>query len=194
MVTLLLLTSLSLAADLGFAAGGQVSLNDPFQRSLGARASGIWTWTPALDLEVGLVGFPGLGQGNWKPLTEQLVSENHVAPSLSCPRWQAHLVAVGLPIQGSKGALQSRTGFYGGFGLVQTVEDLEMLQSEGDPQAESTQTQWHGSPVWGVTSEVGGALIRARVRLESTLYVETVWGTSLERKDNRSLVVEVLWP
>jgi len=193
MVAALLLVSLSLASSLGFAAGGQGLLNDPFQRALGARISGLWAVRPALDLEVGIVGFPSLGNSALRPLTNQLINENHVAPDISAPRWQAHLVAVGLPLQARFGSLQSRSGFYGGLGLIQTVDDLELLQAQGDPQAMATQVQWHGTPVYGITSEVGTEQIRARVRMESTHYVETVNGTTLEMKGGRALVVEVLW-
>jgi outer membrane beta-barrel protein len=133
---------------------------------------------------------PDLGTGDWKPLTTQLVEENHVSPDISKLNLFGSACFVFSPIYG-KAAISGRKlinfDIYGKFGMgaTRTADDLEALQSVGDPRAEATQFQVHPTTNFG-----GGARIifnenlAMRVEGRSMVYIETVNATTLEMKNN----------
>lgn len=139
----------------------------------------------------GMIDFsPDLGEGDWKPLTTQLVNENNVSPDISKLTYFGSACFVFSPIYG-KAAIRGRNivnfDIYGKFGLggTATSDDLEALQQAGEPTAIATQNQFHPTTNFG-----GGARIifnqNVAFRLEgrSMIYIETVDSNTLEMKNN----------
>jgi outer membrane beta-barrel protein len=164
--------------------------NDPFLNRYIVGTGIGYNLTEIFAIE-GMLDFsPDLGTGDWKPLTTQLVEENHVSPDISKLNLFGSACFVFSPIYG-KAAISGRKlvnfDIYGKFGMgaTRTADDLEALQSVGDPRAEATQFQVHPTTNFG-----GGARIifnenlAMRVEGRSMVYIETVNATTLEMKNN----------
>jgi outer membrane beta-barrel protein len=164
--------------------------NDPFFNRYIVGTGVGYNLTEIFAIE-GMLDFsPDLGTGDWKPLTTQLVEENHVSPDISKLNLFGSACFVFSPIYG-KAAISGRKlinfDIYGKFGMgaTRTADDLEALQSVGDPRAEATQFQVHPTTNFG-----GGARIifnenlAMRVEGRSMVYIETVNATTLEMKNN----------
>jgi outer membrane beta-barrel protein len=164
--------------------------NDPFLNRYIVGTGVGYNLTEIFAIE-GMLDFsPDLGTGDWKPLTTQLVEENHVSPDISKLNLFGSACFVFSPIYG-KAAISGRKlinfDIYGKFGMgaTRTADDLEALQSVGDPRAEATQFQVHPTTNFG-----GGARIifnenlAMRVEGRSMVYIETVNATTLEMKNN----------
>ncbi|HCH63579.1 MAG: hypothetical protein CL927_08360 [Deltaproteobacteria bacterium] len=133
---------------------------------------------------------PDLGEGDWKPLTTQLVNENSVSPDISKLTMFGSLTFQYSPIYG-KLAIVGRDiilfDVYGNFGMgfTRTTDDLEALQATGEERAEATQFQTHPTTNFGGGLRViFGENIAARVEARSMVYIETVNATTLEMKNN----------
>jgi outer membrane beta-barrel protein len=164
--------------------------NDPFLNRYIVGTGVGYNLTEIFAIE-GMLDFsPDLGTGDWKPLTTQLVEENHVSPDISKLNLFGSACFVFSSIYG-KAAISGRKlinfDIYGKFGMgaTRTADDLEALQSVGDPRAEATQFQVHPTTNFG-----GGARIifnenlAMRVEGRSMVYIETVNATTLEMKNN----------
>lgn len=164
--------------------------NDPFLNRYIVGTGVGYNLTEIFAIE-GMLDFsPDLGTGDWKPLTTQLVEENHVSPDISKLNLFGSACFVFSPIYG-KAAISGRKlinfDIYGKFGMgaTRTADDLEALQAVGDPRAEATQFQVHPTTNFG-----GGARIifnenlAMRVEGRSMVYIETVNATTLEMKNN----------
>jgi outer membrane beta-barrel protein len=164
--------------------------NDPFLNRYIVGTGVGYHLTEIFAIE-GMLDFsPDLGTSDWKPLTTQLVEENHVSPDISKLNLFGSTCFVFSPIYG-KAAISGRKiinfDIYGKFGMgaTRTADDLEALQAEGDAKAESTQFQVHPTTNFG-----GGARIifndnlAVRVEGRSMVYIETVNATTLEMKNN----------
>ncbi|MCB9761388.1 MAG: outer membrane beta-barrel domain-containing protein [Alphaproteobacteria bacterium] len=146
--------------------------------------------TEIFAVEAALGFAPDLGEGDWKPITKQLVEENHVSPDISKMTFIGNVTFQFSPIYG-KVALNSRNiinfDIYGAFGMgaTRTVDDLNALQALNDPIALATQVQTHPTTTFG-----GGARVifnewfAVRVDGRSLVYIETVNSTTLEMKNN----------
>ena len=83
MLALLCILSTAMAGQVGLTGGMEFTGNDPFVTRRGHRI-GV-EYAPRPQVRFGLSGawYPDLGEGNWTPLTSQLVTENHIAPDIS---------------------------------------------------------------------------------------------------------------
>jgi len=164
--------------------------NDPFLNRYIVGSGVGYHLTEIFAIE-GMFDFsPDLGNSDWKPLTTQLVEENHVSPDISKLNLFGSACFVFSPIYG-KAAISGRKiinfDIYGKFGMgaTQTRDDLEALQAEGDSKAIATERQTHPTTNFG-----GGARIifndnlAVRVEGRSMVYIETVNSTTLEMKNN----------
>ncbi len=191
MITFLCVLSSALAGQVGLTGGMEFTGNDPFVVRAGPRLG--LEFAPRPQLRFGLSGayYPDFGEGNWTPLTSQMVNENHIAPDISLMTAQARGELRVVPFIHRIGILEAHTGAYGGLGVVHTEDDLEALQQEDDPWALATASQNHPTATWGVFSEVGGDTVRGRLRFERTTYVETVSSLTLEMKSTLLWALEV---
>jgi len=165
--------------------------NDPFLNRYIANFGLGYHITEIFAIEGNFGYSPDLGQVDWKPLTQQLVNENHVSPDISKLTLYGNATFQFSPIYG-KVALNSRRliGFdlFGAFGMgfTQTQDDLEALGTDAnDPKASATAVELHPTTNFG-----GGARVilspNLAIRLDarSLVYIETVNSTTLEMKNN----------
>lgn len=187
------------AGGLGLALGLEHSIDDPFLNHRAIRAGVSYAPREQLAFEGSVAAFPNLGEADWKPLTSQLVNNNHVSPDLSPMKLRLDARVHVFAIRSSFGDWWGALDVSGGLGGVKTIDDLEALQQEGDQYAEATASQWHPSSSWGlayqlVTEFGDSSAVGARLRCDSIIYLETVSSTTLETKRIRSLALEaVLW-
>lgn len=164
--------------------------NDPFLNRYIVGMGVGYHLTEIFGFEAMLDFSPDLGEGDWKPLTTQLVNENNVSPDISKLTYFGSACFVFSPIYG-KAAIRGRNiinfDIYGKFGMggTATADDLEALQAEDQPTAIATQNQFHPTTNFG-----GGARIifnqnvALRVEGRSMIYIETVDSDTLEMKNN----------
>ncbi len=164
--------------------------NDPFLNRYIVGSGLAYHLTEIFAMELNLGFSPDLGEADWKPLTDQLVNNNHVSPDISKLTYFGNATFAFSPIYG-KAAVLGRNiinfDIFGAFGMgaTRTVDDLEALQKVGDPVAEATQYQVHP------TTNFGGGLrvifnesTAVRIEGRSLIYIETVDSTTLEMKNN----------
>ncbi|MBX2801369.1 MAG: outer membrane beta-barrel domain-containing protein [Myxococcales bacterium] len=168
--------------------------NDPFINRYLFGASVGYHITEVLGIEVEASYSPDLGQADWKPVTDQIITENQVTPDISKIQFYANGTFQFSPIYGKLAAGGGRIinfdifGVFGG-GVVNTVDDLVALQKEDDAVAQATQVQFHPTINFG-----GGARVifseSFAVRLEGRglSYIEVLEGTTLEMKNNFMLL------
>jgi len=165
-------------------------VNDPFLNRYIVGTGLAYNITEIFAVEMTFDFAPDLGERDWKPLTKQLVEENHVSPDISKLTYFGSLTFQFSPIYG-KVAMSGRDiinfDIFGNFGMgaTRTADDLEALQATDDPRAIATQFQVHP------TTNFGGGLriifnenLAARVEGRSLVYIETVNSTTLEMKNN----------
>jgi outer membrane beta-barrel protein len=164
--------------------------NDPFLNRyiLGSGFSYHFTEIFAMELNLGFS--PDLGEADWKPLTRQLVDNNHVSPDLSPLTYFGNATFSFSPIYGKvavSGKKIIRFDIFGAFGMgaVRTADDLEALGETNSEPALATQYQIQPTTNFG-----GGARIilndsmAIRIEGRSLVYIETIGSTTLEMKNN----------
>lgn len=189
LLPLMLLASTAQAADLSV--GLLSTVNDPFLSRTGLLVSGHM---PLGDRAmVGLVADYALdrGEGQWTPLTTQLVNENSVSPDISKVTWQVGAVvgveAIRTPLASGAAVLR----VYGGPAFLSSRDDLDALQAQGDPRAESTAIQTHTGLMVGLTSDwTWSERAGVRLRLQRVTHIETVNATTLELKRDVAVGLE----
>ena len=135
---------------------------------------------------------PDFGQGDWKAVTEQLVTRNRVSPDISKVQYYAGAAFVFSPIYGkiavaNRGIIKFDIYMTIGAGIANTQEDLEALQAENDPSDPAWLTANQNHP----TTNLGGGFrvifsenFAARLEGRTLSYIETVSGETLEMKNN----------
>lgn len=165
--------------------------NDPFLNRYIIGATVGYHLTEVFSLEADLGFSPDLGDDvDWKPLTHQLVENNHVSPDISKLGLYGSFGFGFSPIYG-KVAVGHRIIIFDifgvfGAGLARTADDLDALQADpGDIAAEASANQFHP------TTNLGGGLrivlspsFAVRLEGRSLVYIETVQSTTLEMKNN----------
>jgi len=191
MLISILLCSATLAGQLGLSAGLEHNGNDVFIRRFGPRVGAAWASGPHLRVGASAAWYPSRGEGDWTPLSHTLSDDYHFLPDISRMTAQGRAELWVLPFVHPIGTLNAYTGAYAGVGAVATREDLEAFHSEDDPAALATERQLHPTTTWGLCTELGGEVVRGRLRFERTTYIETVWGVALEMKKNMLWALEV---
>lgn len=165
--------------------GGSAVMNDPFLSLQALNASATLRPQPAFGVQLGLSYFLDLGEGNWKPLATQLVTENSVSPDISKLSLvlSAAFAFEPLYLEGPKGTFSAGINVGGAF--VRTTDDLTALGAEDDELAKATQFQTHPAIYRQIYADVaasdGWGL---RLHSQSIVFVETVKSTNLEIKNN----------
>lgn len=180
------------AVELSPRVGIESSFGDPFVVRRGVRAG----------LDVAPLEWFSLGvDGGWCPLVgesdltalSRSLSARSVSPDVS--RLDAHvgLYASVTPLAAHSGLWSSSLGLYGGVGVVHTVDDLEMLQAVGDPEAEATAVELHPSARIGLRGEVSRDRVVVGLRLERESYRELILSTTKEERAALFVGVDVGW-
>ncbi|HJN73597.1 MAG TPA: outer membrane beta-barrel domain-containing protein [Myxococcota bacterium] len=164
--------------------------NDPFLNRYIAGGRLGYHVTEIFAIEAEIAYSPDLGEADWKPLTKQLVDENHVSPDISKLMLISNMTFQFSPIYG-KVALRGNNiinfDVYGAFGMgiTRTNDDLNALQAEDDPIALETEVQIHPTTNFGGGARVVfNEFVAVRVDGRSLVYIETVNSTTLEMKNN----------
>lgn len=164
--------------------------NDPFLNRYIVGAGLGYHLTEVFAIEASFDFAPDLGDGDWKPLTTQLVEENSVSPDISKLTLFGALTFQYSPIYGKLAVVGNNIilfDIYGAFGMgmTRTTDDLEALQAVDDPRAQATENQVHPTTNFGGGLRIiFGENIAARVEGRSLVYIETVNATTLEMKNN----------
>ena len=165
--------------------------NDPFLNRYIVGTGINYNLTEIFAVELNLDFSPDLGDTDWKPLTKQLIEENHVSPDISKLTFFGSASFLFSPIYGKVAVVGRNIINFDifaafGMGMTQTSDDLEALDTEAnDERAVVTQNQMHPTTNFG-----GGARIifseNLAFRLEgrSLVYIEAVNATTLEMKNN----------
>jgi outer membrane beta-barrel protein len=165
--------------------------NDPFINRYIFGANAGYHFTEVLSAELAGSFSPDFGQGDWKPITRQIIDNNKVSPDISKVIWVLNATAQFAPIYGKLAVNKSIIIFdiYGifGMGVTGTQDDLEAIQCagvEGTPCV-LTASQQH------FTTTVGGGFrvaltdtFATRIEGRSLSFIETLNGSSLEMKNN----------
>jgi len=168
--------------------------NDPFINRYLLGVAFTYHPTEVLGVEVAGTFSLNLGNADRKPVTNQIIDSNGVTPDISKIQLYVEGNVEFSPIYGKVAIGGERIiGFdiYGvfGTGAVQTLDDLEALKKEDDPEAQATQSQWHPSLNYG-----GGVRVELSpgfaVRLEGRglSYIEVIESSTLEMKNNFTLL------
>jgi hypothetical protein len=136
---------------------------------------------------------PSLGDTNWKPITKQLIEENHVSPDISNINYAGRLALTVFPVQHREPTFMTKVGFATSVGMVHTSESFESLDSYEGPRAVSTSKQFHPCLGFAITAEVwrdNGFGIR--MRRDRMVHIETVNATQLEMKSNAMFMIDLM--
>jgi outer membrane beta-barrel protein len=169
--------------------------SDPFINRYLVGASFAYHITEIFAIEGVGTFSPDFGRADWKPITEQIIDENQVTPDISKIQYYGNINFQYSPIYG-KVALMGKNiimfDVFGTFGtgFVNTRDDLEALQKEGEEIAVNTEVQMHPTLNFGGGARVilseGFAL---RVEGRGLSYIEVLESTTLEMKNNMMLLV-----
>jgi outer membrane beta-barrel protein len=169
--------------------------NDPFLNRYLVGASGTYHVTEIFGVELAGTFSPDFGEGDYKPITGQIINENQVTPDISKIQMYTNVNFQFSPIYG-KVALLGRNivnfdifGIFG-TGVVRTVDDLNALDAEGDPVAEATRSQFHPTLNYGGGVRVifSQAFV-LRVEARGLSYIEVLESTTLEMKNNMTMLI-----
>ncbi len=165
--------------------------NDPFLNRYIIGTGINYNITEIFAVELNMDFAPDLKDADWKPLTRQLIEENHVSPDISKLTYFGSMTFMFSPIYGKIAVVGRKIinfDIFGSFGMgiTRTSDDLQALDAEaGEDRAVSTQHQMHPTTNFGGGARViFGPNIAARIEGRSMVYIETVKATTLEMKNN----------
>lgn len=172
--------------------------NDPFLNRYIVGSGINYNITEIFAIEANLDFSPDLAEADWKPLTKQLIEENHVSPDISKLTYFGNVNFLFSPIYGKVAVVGKNIinfDIYGSFGMgaTRTSDDLKALDTtSGDDRAEVSQHQTHPTTNFGGGARViFGKNLAARLEGRSMVYIETVNATTLEMKNNMILQLSV---
>ena len=172
--------------------------NDPFLNRYIVGSGLNYNLTEIFAVEANLDFSPDLKETDWKPLTKQLIEENHVSPDISKLTYFGNVNFLFSPIYGKIAVVGRKIinfDIYGSFGMgaTRTSDDLKALDTTtGDDRAEVSQHQTHPTTNFGGGARViFGKNVAARLEGRSMVYIETVNATTLEMKNNLILQLSV---
>jgi len=166
--------------------------NDPFINRYIFGANAGYHFTEVLSAELAASFSPDFGEGDWKPITRQIIENNNVSPDISKIIWAINVTTQFSPIYGKLAVLGGRIiifDMYGifGMGLTGTQDDLTAIQCDGREGEPCTITASQVHP----TTTVGGGFrvafsrdFAVRIEARTLSFIETLNGTSLEMKNN----------
>ena len=176
------------ASDISFGPELATVINDPFlQRYIfGVNVAKPVFSMSSVDYMIHLAYSPDLGKTDWRPLTTELVEGSSISPDLSKIIGIATFSLSYDLFTLSDGIFSMDFAAIGGLGMVRTNDDLESLQKEGDPQAISTQNQFHSAVTGGFLMNIQSDTLKPTlmISMKSCRFIETIDGTTLEMKNN----------
>jgi hypothetical protein len=165
--------------------GNGVTANDPFLRSFVApEISAEYRFNRFLGVSALTAWRPSMGDASRNALSHQLVNEFKISPDFSPVVFEGRIGVNFLPAQVQIGEhAKARVGVQFGVGTAHTIDDLEALQCEDDPQCSDTQKQWHLTAFYGLSGEVlWNERYGMRIRMDRVRHIETIDSTTLQMK------------
>lgn len=165
--------------------------NDPFINRYLVGFNAGYHLTEVFSVELSGTFSPDFGQGDWKPITDQLVNNNKVSPDISKLIWLVNGTTQFSPIYGKIAVVGGKIivfDFYGifGFGVAGTLDDEEAIQCDGNANSPCSLTLNQVHP----TTTMGGGFrvafskrFATRFEGRTISYIETLNGVNLEMKN-----------
>jgi len=165
--------------------------NDPFLNRYIVGSGINYNITEIFAVELNMDFSPDLGDADWKPVTKQLIEENHVSPDISKLTYFGSATFMFSPIYGKVAVVGREIINFDifaafGMGMTRTSESLEALDAEStNERAVRTQHQVHPTTNFGGGARIiFGENLALRIDGRSMVYIETVNATQLEMKNN----------
>lgn len=177
--------------------GGGFVTNDPFINRYIVRLDATYHFTEITAFQVEGGFSPNLGEGDWKPITKQIITNNRVTPDISKLQFYGNATVQFSPIYGKVAVPGNKIinfDIYGlfGTGIAQSADDLTALQCVGEQPCEDTKNEVHPTLNFG-----GGVRVLVsknlafRVEGRGLSYIEVLEGVNLEMKNNIILQASV---
>lgn len=169
--------------------------NDPFIRRILFGANLGYHLTEVLEVELQGSFSPNFGEGDWKPITRQIIDANQVSPEISRMTWHATVNLNFSPFYGKVATLGRNSiifDIYGTFGagVVGTEDDLVVIQKEDDDKAISTAVQVHPALTFGAGLRVAfNRTFALRFEVRDISYIGILEGTQLELNNNLGIML-----
>ncbi len=169
--------------------------NDPFIRRVMFGADLGYHITEVFGVELQGSFSPNFGEGDWKPITSQIINANQVSPEISRMMWHAVATFNFSPFYGKVATVGRTTiifDIYGlfGAGVVGTSDDLTIIQKEEDAKALATQTQVHPAISFGGGLRVAfNKTFALRFEARDISYIGVLESVQLELKNNLALML-----
>ena len=169
-------SALTLAQMTSFSTGFEWVANNPFVHQRGLRTALMVEATPWLSSYLSVGVSPNFGEADWTALTRELVDNNRIAPDISRIASRGMLMTRWMPIH-TQGKVSSTLGLATGVGLVHTVDDLAIIQSQDRPQYQTSARQLHLGNAWSIDAEVRRENLGFRVRYDLSSFRERIGPT-----------------
>lgn len=168
--------------------------NDPFVNRYLIGAGASYHLTEIFAIELSGTFSPDFGEGDWKPITNQIIENNGVTPDISKIEFFGNANFQFSPIYGKVAVGPGRIIIFDLFGVcgtgaVNTRDDLKALQKERDPAATATASQFHPTLNYGGGARIiFGESFAVRFEGRGLSYIEVLESTTLEMKNNFTLL------
>lgn len=168
--------------------------NDPFINRYLLGGHFAYHVTEVFAVEAEGAWSPDFGTGDYKAITTQIITENEVTPDISKIEYFANANFQFSPIYGKVAVGQGRIinfdvfGLFG-TGIVNTRDDLEVLQETENPAAIASASQFHPTLNYGVGARIiFSESFAFRFEGRGLSYIEVIQSTTLEMKNNFTLM------
>jgi len=136
---------------------------------------------------------PDFGSNDFRPLTTKLIENISVSPDISTISYALRGNIVVYPGSYSAGSVETKVGIGTSIGAVKTTDSLEALDVDRSSEiATATMNQIHPCSGLLIVGEIWRQTTGLRLRWDTILFIETVNSTTLEMKNNGSLMLDLM--
>ena len=168
--------------------------NDPFVNRYLLGGHFAYHVTEIFAVEANGVFSPDFGEGDWKPITEQIITNNEVTPDISKIQFYANANFQFSPIYGKVAVGQGRIvnfdifGLFGS-GVVNTADQIDLIEEEQNEAAIASQSQFHPTINYGFGARIiFTEALAFRFEGRGLSYIEVIESTTLEMKNNFTIM------
>ncbi len=168
--------------------------NDPFVNRYLLGAHFAYHVTEIFAVEAEGAFSPDFGEGDWKPITHQIIENNEVTPDISKIIFYGNANFQFSPIYGKVAVGQGKIinfdifGLFG-TGVVSTADQIDLIEETQNDAAIATQNQLHPTLNYGVgTRIIFSEAFAFRFEGRGLSYIEVIESTTLEMKNNFTLM------
>jgi len=168
--------------------------NDPFVNRYLLGGHFAYHVTEIFAVEAEGAFSPDFGEGDWKPITDQIINNNEVTPDISKIQFYANANFQFSPIYGKVAVGQGRIvnfdifGLFGS-GIVNTADQIDLIEEDQNEAAIATESQIHPTLNYGVgTRIIFSEAFAFRFEGRGLSYIEVIESTTLEMKNNFTIM------